>query len=51
VLPGTGIDPGDFPVAFAVFVFELGLVAPRDADRPVGSLSVGQRRRLARLRD
>ncbi|WP_026122470.1 ABC-F family ATP-binding cassette domain-containing protein [Nocardiopsis halotolerans] len=26
---------------------ELGLVAPRDLDRPVGNLSVGQRRRLA----
>ncbi|ONI81058.1 antibiotic ABC transporter ATP-binding protein [Actinosynnema sp. ALI-1.44] len=26
---------------------ELGLVAPRDLDRPVGHLSVGQRRRLA----
>ncbi|WP_116245760.1 ABC-F family ATP-binding cassette domain-containing protein [Nocardiopsis sp. FIRDI 009] len=26
---------------------ELGLVAPRDQDRPVGELSVGQRRRLA----
>ncbi|MBE3000567.1 ABC-F family ATP-binding cassette domain-containing protein [Nocardiopsis sp. HNM0947] len=26
---------------------ELGLVAPRDQDRPVGLLSVGQRRRLA----
>ncbi|MET0135371.1 MAG: ABC-F family ATP-binding cassette domain-containing protein [Kibdelosporangium sp.] len=26
---------------------ELGLVAPRDVDRPVGHLSVGQRRRLA----
>jgi macrolide transport system ATP-binding/permease protein len=26
---------------------ELGLVAPRDLDRPVGVLSVGQRRRLA----
>jgi macrolide transport system ATP-binding/permease protein len=26
---------------------ELGLVAPRDLDRPVGALSVGQRRRLA----
>lgn len=25
---------------------ELGLVAPRDIDRPVGALSVGQRRRL-----
>ena len=25
----------------------LGLIAPRDADRPVGSLSVGQQRRLA----
>ncbi|WP_117214253.1 ABC-F family ATP-binding cassette domain-containing protein [Allorhizocola rhizosphaerae] len=26
---------------------ELGLVAPRDIDRPIGALSVGQRRRLA----
>jgi macrolide transport system ATP-binding/permease protein len=26
---------------------DLGLVAPRDLDRPVGVLSVGQRRRLA----
>jgi macrolide transport system ATP-binding/permease protein len=26
---------------------ELGLIAPRDLDRPVGVLSVGQRRRLA----
>ncbi|OOC54218.1 MULTISPECIES: ABC-F family ATP-binding cassette domain-containing protein [Nocardiopsis] len=26
---------------------DLGLVAPRDLDRPVGALSVGQRRRLA----
>jgi len=26
---------------------ELGLLAPRDLDRPVGTLSVGQRRRLA----
>lgn len=26
---------------------DLGLVAPRDLDRPVGELSVGQRRRLA----
>jgi macrolide transport system ATP-binding/permease protein len=26
---------------------DLGLVAPRDLDRPVGQLSVGQRRRLA----
>ncbi|GAA2793263.1 ABC-F family ATP-binding cassette domain-containing protein [Saccharopolyspora taberi] len=26
---------------------ELGLIAPRDLDRPVGALSVGQRRRLA----
>ncbi|GAA1397731.1 ABC-F family ATP-binding cassette domain-containing protein [Catellatospora coxensis] len=26
---------------------ELGLVAPRDLDRPVGALSVGQRRRVA----
>ena len=25
----------------------LGLIAPRDADRPVGTLSVGQQRRLA----
>jgi len=28
-------------------LMELGLVAPRDLDRPVGVLSVGQRRRLA----
>jgi len=26
---------------------DLGLLAPRDLDRPVGELSVGQRRRLA----
>ena len=26
---------------------ELGLLAPRDLDRPVGALSVGQRRRVA----
>ncbi len=26
---------------------DLGLVAPRDIDRPIGALSVGQRRRLA----
>jgi macrolide transport system ATP-binding/permease protein len=25
----------------------LGLIAPRDLDRPVGSLSIGQQRRLA----
>jgi macrolide transport system ATP-binding/permease protein len=31
----------------AVPLSELGLVAPRDVDRPVGHLSVGQRRRLA----
>ncbi|RZQ63696.1 ABC-F family ATP-binding cassette domain-containing protein [Amycolatopsis suaedae] len=31
----------------AVALAELGLVAPRDLDRPVGSLSVGQRRRVA----
>ncbi|WP_155371532.1 ABC-F family ATP-binding cassette domain-containing protein [Catellatospora vulcania] len=31
----------------AVPLVELGLVAPRDLDRPVGALSVGQRRRLA----
>ncbi|MGO4536601.1 ABC-F family ATP-binding cassette domain-containing protein [Leifsonia sp. 2MCAF36] len=31
----------------AVPLTSLGLVAPRDADRPVGSLSVGQQRRLA----
>ncbi|MEV4413206.1 ABC-F family ATP-binding cassette domain-containing protein [Catellatospora sp. NPDC049609] len=28
-------------------LIELGLVAPRDLDRPVGALSVGQRRRVA----
>lgn len=31
----------------AVPLVELGLLAPRDVDRPVGVLSVGQRRRLA----
>ena len=31
----------------AVPLVELGLIAPRDVDRPVGALSVGQRRRLA----
>ncbi|GAA2385581.1 ABC transporter ATP-binding protein [Catellatospora methionotrophica] len=31
----------------AVPLIELGLVAPRDLDRPVGALSVGQRRRVA----
>ncbi|WP_132114292.1 ABC-F family ATP-binding cassette domain-containing protein [Actinocrispum wychmicini] len=31
----------------AVALTDLGLVAPRDMDRPVGQLSVGQRRRLA----
>lgn len=31
----------------AVPLAELGLVAPKDLDRPVGHLSVGQRRRLA----
>jgi macrolide transport system ATP-binding/permease protein len=31
----------------AVPLADLGLVAPRDVDRPVGQLSVGQRRRLA----
>jgi macrolide transport system ATP-binding/permease protein len=31
----------------AVPLTDLGLVAPRDLDRPVGQLSVGQRRRLA----
>src|SRR5215467_3030880 len=31
----------------AVPLVEFGLVAPKDLDRPVGALSVGQRRRLA----
>ncbi len=31
----------------AIPLVELGLVAPRDLDRPVGVLSVGQRRRVA----
>jgi macrolide transport system ATP-binding/permease protein len=31
----------------AVPLVDLGLVAPRDLDRPVGALSVGQRRRVA----
>jgi macrolide transport system ATP-binding/permease protein len=30
-----------------VTLTSLGLIAPRDADRPVGALSVGQQRRLA----
>jgi macrolide transport system ATP-binding/permease protein len=33
--------------AAAVRLTDLGLVAPRDLDRPVGALSTGQRRRLA----
>jgi macrolide transport system ATP-binding/permease protein len=33
--------------ADAVPLADLGLIAPRDAGRPVGQLSVGQRRRLA----
>lgn len=33
--------------AAAVPLTDLGLVAPRDLDRPVGALSTGQRRRLA----
>ncbi|HLT11455.1 MAG TPA: ABC-F family ATP-binding cassette domain-containing protein [Micromonosporaceae bacterium] len=35
------------PGTAAVPLTDLGLVAPRDIDRPVGVLSVGQRRRLA----
>jgi macrolide transport system ATP-binding/permease protein len=37
----VGENPG------APRLVDLGLVAPRDVDRPVGVLSVGQRRRLA----
>lgn len=33
--------------AEAIPLRSLGLIAPRDLDRPLGSLSVGQRRRLA----
>ncbi|NQX27283.1 ABC-F family ATP-binding cassette domain-containing protein [Microbacteriaceae bacterium VKM Ac-2854] len=33
--------------AEAVPLDSLGLIAPRDLDRPIGALSVGQRRRLA----
>ncbi|MFI2710548.1 ABC-F family ATP-binding cassette domain-containing protein [Micromonospora sp. NPDC018662] len=33
--------------ADAVSLAQLGLLAPRDVDRPLGHLSVGQRRRLA----
>jgi macrolide transport system ATP-binding/permease protein len=48
-------DPGQTPRALyaaganaaRVPLADLGLVAPRDLDRPVGQLSVGQRRRLA----
>jgi macrolide transport system ATP-binding/permease protein len=51
VLDGVWPDPSrtprdlyghhDTPLA------DLGLVAPKDLDRPIGTLSVGQRRRLA----
>ncbi|GAA1639535.1 ABC-F family ATP-binding cassette domain-containing protein [Catellatospora bangladeshensis] len=46
-------DPAATPRALyertgaAIPLVELGLVAPRDLDRPVGVLSVGQRRRVA----
>ncbi|MEU8075618.1 ABC-F family ATP-binding cassette domain-containing protein [Catellatospora citrea] len=46
-------DPAATPRALyerchaAVPLADLGLVAPRDLDRPVGALSVGQRRRVA----
>ncbi|WP_212844634.1 ABC-F family ATP-binding cassette domain-containing protein [Catellatospora sp. IY07-71] len=46
-------DPSATPRALyertgaAIPLVELGLVAPRDLDRPVGVLSVGQRRRVA----
>nr|CTQ95763.1 COG0488: ATPase components of ABC transporters with duplicated ATPase domains [Kibdelosporangium sp. MJ126-NF4] len=43
-------DPGKTPrqlYSGTAPLSELGLVAPRDLDRPVGHLSVGQRRRLA----
>ncbi|ALG07206.1 ABC-F family ATP-binding cassette domain-containing protein [Kibdelosporangium phytohabitans] len=43
-------DPGKTPRQLytgSAPLAELGLVAPRDLDRPVGHLSVGQRRRLA----
>ena len=43
-------DPARTPRSLyrgAVTLAELGLLAPRDLDRPVGALSVGQRRRVA----
>jgi macrolide transport system ATP-binding/permease protein len=44
VPPGSGGSGGS---ASTTPLVELGLLAPRDLDRPVGALSVGQRRRLA----
>jgi macrolide transport system ATP-binding/permease protein len=38
---------GAGPAVPAVPLSDLGLIAPKDLHRPVGSLSVGQRRRLA----
>ncbi|NUT37707.1 MAG: ABC-F family ATP-binding cassette domain-containing protein, partial [Hamadaea sp.] len=43
----AGGTTGSDGAAAGVPLVDLGLVAPRDLDRPVGVLSVGQRRRLA----
>jgi macrolide transport system ATP-binding/permease protein len=40
-------SPARTPRQLCSAAADLGLVAPRDLDRPVGQLSVGQRRRLA----
>jgi macrolide transport system ATP-binding/permease protein len=45
--PDPGRTPRDLYGDGRVPLMDLGLVAPRDLDRPVGVLSVGQRRRLA----
>ena len=45
--PDPGRTPRELYGEGGVPLMELGLVAPRDLDRPVGVLSVGQRRRLA----
>jgi macrolide transport system ATP-binding/permease protein len=45
--PDPGRTPRELYGDGRVPLMELGLVAPRDLDRPVGVLSVGQRRRLA----
>ncbi|HEX6686647.1 MAG TPA: ABC-F family ATP-binding cassette domain-containing protein [Candidatus Limnocylindrales bacterium] len=45
--PDLGRTPRQLYGAGRTPLVELGLIAPRDLDRPIGNLSVGQRRRLA----